>query len=78
MARARAAGLGVYPVGPLYAPAPAAALPDTTGLVMGYASLDERAIERGVRTLKEVLDRFSAIRPARGQRTGMAPKSCTQ
>jgi GntR family transcriptional regulator/MocR family aminotransferase len=30
------------------------------GLVMGYASLDERAIERGVRTLKEVLETFAA------------------
>ena len=61
MARARAAGLGVYPVTPLYAPAPAAAaLPDTAGLVVGYASLDERAIERGVRILGEVLETFTA------------------
>jgi GntR family transcriptional regulator / MocR family aminotransferase len=50
----------VYPVAPLYAPAPAAALPDTAGLVIGYASLDERAIERGVRILGEVLETFTA------------------
>lgn len=56
VARARAAGLGVHPVSPLYASTTAADLPATVGLVMGYASLDERAIERGVRTLKEVLD----------------------
>jgi GntR family transcriptional regulator / MocR family aminotransferase len=49
IARAQAAGLGVYPVSPLYAPTPAAARPDTAGLVMGYASLDEGTIDRGVR-----------------------------
>jgi GntR family transcriptional regulator/MocR family aminotransferase len=65
IARARAAGLGVYPVSPLYARATAADLPATVGLVMGYASLDERAIERGVQTLKEVLASFPAKRPAR-------------
>ena len=32
---------------------------------MGYASLDERAIERGVRTLKEILDSLSAKEPAK-------------
>ena len=58
IARARAAGVGLYSVAPLYAPAPAAAPPETAGLVMGYAGLDERAIERGVRTLAEVLATF--------------------
>ncbi|MDO9712235.1 MocR-like pyridoxine biosynthesis transcription factor PdxR [Paracraurococcus lichenis] len=60
IARAHAAGLGIYPVTPLYAPAPAAVQPDMAGLVMGYASLDEQAIERGVRTLGEVLKAFVA------------------
>jgi GntR family transcriptional regulator/MocR family aminotransferase len=60
VARARAAGLGVYPVSPLYARATAANLPATVGLVMGYASLDDRAIERGVRTLRQVLETFAA------------------
>src|SRR4051812_13261308 len=57
---AHAAGLGVYPVTPLYDPAPTAARPDTAGLVMGYASLEERAIQQGVRMLKEVLATFPA------------------
>ena len=60
MARAHAAGLGLYPVSPLYASAQGTARPETAGLVMGYASLDEPAIERGVRTLKEVLETFAA------------------
>jgi GntR family transcriptional regulator / MocR family aminotransferase len=65
VARARAAGLGVYPVSSLYAPGTAAHLPPMVGLVMGYASLDERAIQRGVRTLKEVLDSLSAKESAK-------------
>ncbi len=59
IARAHVVGIGVYSVAPLYAPAPAAALPEAAGLVIGYASLDEQAIERGVRTLAEVLGTFS-------------------
>jgi GntR family transcriptional regulator/MocR family aminotransferase len=60
IARAHAAGLGLYPVTPLYASAPAADRPDTAGLVMGYASLDEQAIKGGVQTLGEVLATFAA------------------
>jgi GntR family transcriptional regulator/MocR family aminotransferase len=60
VAWAHAAGLGLYPVTPLYASAQATARPGTAGLVMGYASLDERAIERGVQTLREVLETFAA------------------
>ena len=56
IARAHAAGLGVYPIAPLYAPPPASARPDMAGLVMGYASLDEQGIEQGVRMLREVLE----------------------
>jgi GntR family transcriptional regulator/MocR family aminotransferase len=67
--RARAAGLGVYPVSPLYARATAADLSATVGLVMGYASLDERAIKRGVQTLKEILDSFPAKKSARTSET---------
>ena len=67
IARAHAAGLGVHPVSSLYAPGTAADRPATVGLVMGYASLDERAIQRGVLTLKEVLDAFPAKRPARSR-----------
>jgi GntR family transcriptional regulator/MocR family aminotransferase len=58
VARARAAGLGLYPVSPLYATDPAKGRP--AGLVMGYASLDERTIEHGVRILAQVLESFAA------------------
>ncbi len=60
IARASAAGLGLYPITPLYAPALAEARSDTAGLVMGFASLDEAAIRQGVRLLGEVLDSFVA------------------
>ncbi|MBL6456254.1 PLP-dependent aminotransferase family protein [Belnapia sp. T6] len=69
LARARDAGLGLYPVTPLYAPAPLAARPGAAGLVMGYASLDEQAIQRGVQRLGAVLEGFAAAggdAPARG------------
>ncbi|TPG58466.1 PLP-dependent aminotransferase family protein [Roseomonas nepalensis] len=54
VARAREAGLGVYPVGPLYAPGEADR-PGVAGLVIGYASLDARAIRRGVEVLGDVV-----------------------
>ncbi|MFC7478296.1 PLP-dependent aminotransferase family protein [Dankookia sp. GCM10030260] len=60
IAWADAVGLGVYPITPLYASAAAAVRPDAAGLVMGYASLDERTIDQGVRTLRKVLDAFAA------------------
>lgn len=58
--RAWAAGLGLYPVSPLYASPPVAERPRTAGLVMGYASLDEQSIGRGVWMLRQVLDAFTA------------------
>jgi len=58
IARAHAAGLGLYPVSPLYASAPISGRPGMAGLVVGYASLDEQAIGQGVRRLREVLDTF--------------------
>lgn len=57
IARARAVGLGLYPVTPLYAAAESAR-PDRVGLVMGYAALEEQAIARGVRLLAETLRGF--------------------
>jgi GntR family transcriptional regulator/MocR family aminotransferase len=64
VARAYEAGLGVYPVSPLYAPATAATqLPPIAGLVMGYASLDEEAIRRGVRSLRQIIDEIRTSRP---------------
>jgi GntR family transcriptional regulator/MocR family aminotransferase len=50
---ARAAGLGVYPVSPLYQVAP-----DRLGLLMGYAGIDEEAIEPGIALLKRVAAPF--------------------
>ncbi len=58
IARAHEAGLGVYPVTPSYVSDPPTGRPDSVGLVMGYAGLDELAIELGVQTLKLVLRTF--------------------
>lgn len=53
--RAREAGLGLHPISPLYAADAADTRPDAAGFVMGYASLDEPAIRRGVGALAELL-----------------------
>ncbi|MBR0665477.1 PLP-dependent aminotransferase family protein [Roseomonas hellenica] len=58
IAHAHAAGLGLYPIEPLYAFDPAVGPPDSAGLVMGYAGLDEPTIRRGVRRLGELLEKF--------------------
>lgn len=58
IARAHEAGLGVYSITPSYASDPLTDRPELAGLVMGYAGLDEHAIERGVGTLKLVLGTF--------------------
>ena len=50
--RARAMGLGIYPVSPLFDPQSEAPRPNMVGLLMGYASLDERQIERGIQLLR--------------------------
>jgi GntR family transcriptional regulator/MocR family aminotransferase len=55
IARARAVELGLYPVSSLYASEVVGARPENAGLVMGYASLDEPAIRRGVHVLGELL-----------------------
>ena len=61
IARGHEAGLGLYSVTPSYAADPLTDRPDLAGLVMGYAGLDERAIERGVRTLKLVIGTFTEV-----------------
>jgi len=66
VAHAQAAGLGLYPVSPLYASAAAADRPGIAGLVMGYASLGEGSIDRGVRILSEVLEAFATSGGAGG------------
>lgn len=53
--RARQAGIGLYPVTPTYAAADAPYRPDHAGFIIGYASLDEHQIERGVDVLATVL-----------------------
>jgi GntR family transcriptional regulator/MocR family aminotransferase len=53
--RARQAGIGLYPVTPTYAAADAPYRPDRAGFIIGYASLDEHQIERGVDVLATVL-----------------------
>ena len=60
IARARAAGLGLYPISPLYDSSAGTGRPDRAGLVMGYAGLGERDIERGIARLVTVLDAMLA------------------
>ncbi len=56
MARARAAGVGVYPITPLYDHPASRDRPDMAGIVLGYAGLDERAIRNGMRRLAGMLN----------------------
>jgi GntR family transcriptional regulator/MocR family aminotransferase len=58
--RARHVGLGLYSVASSYAPSARRTRPDRAGLVIGYASLDEKAIRLGVRKLKQLLGALSA------------------
>ncbi|NGM33204.1 PLP-dependent aminotransferase family protein [Methylobacterium sp. DB0501] len=53
-AAARAAGIGIYPVGPLYHEA--GARPDRAGLVLGFASSAPDTIRAGIRRLAAALD----------------------
>jgi GntR family transcriptional regulator/MocR family aminotransferase len=46
---ARLAGVGLYPIGPLYDPA--LPRPDTAGFVLGYAALDAVVLRRGIQLL---------------------------
>jgi GntR family transcriptional regulator/MocR family aminotransferase len=49
--RAARAGLGIYPVGPLFSRTGHAARPDCAGLILGYAALPVGSIENGVEML---------------------------
>lgn len=53
LAAARAAGVGLYPVSPLYDPAERR--PETAGFILGYAGLDADALRQGVAVLATVL-----------------------
>jgi GntR family transcriptional regulator/MocR family aminotransferase len=68
IAHAQAVGLGLYPVSPLYAQGSDRAPTDSAGLVMGYASLDEPAIRRGVRLLGELLAELASDHRSGSQR----------
>lgn len=57
IARGRAAGIGLYPVSPLYAAAAGAGRPGCAGLVLGYASLTPSEIQKGARLLAALLGR---------------------
>ncbi|WP_332696749.1 MocR-like pyridoxine biosynthesis transcription factor PdxR [Bosea sp. (in: a-proteobacteria)] len=63
VALGRVKGIGVYPIGPLYMHADAAARPDMAGLVIGYASVEPQEIERGVAILAELVGAFSTEPP---------------
>ena len=55
IAAARAAGVGLYPVTPLYDAEGSAARPDCAGIVMGYGGLNPNAIAAAVRGLVQVV-----------------------
>ena len=58
VAAARAAGVGVYPVSPLFAGPQVSPQPRPAGLTLGYASLSEEDIQLGIRTLAAVVARL--------------------
>ncbi len=74
LARATAAGLGLYPVSPLYDPTTVASQPSIVGLVMGYASLGERELEQGVQRLAGVLEAFRTRAPSLPNSSKDAPR----
>ena len=54
-AAARRAGVGIYPVSPLFARPESAMPPRPAGFTLGYASVSVDQIEQGVRLLGDVL-----------------------
>ncbi len=54
-AAARRAGVGIYPMSPLFARPESAMLPRPAGFTLGYASVSVDQIEQGVRLLGDVL-----------------------
>jgi len=63
VAAARAAGVGAYPVSPLFAAPQVSAPPRPAGLTLGYASLSVEQIHEGVRTLAAVIGGLAAGLP---------------
>jgi len=68
IARARAQGVAVYPVAPLYAAA--SGWGGSAGLVLGYASLPLAQIERGIRLLAAALGEMGESGPPARARAG--------
>lgn len=58
IAAARADGVGVYPVTPLFAHPPGPSRPRPAGLILGYASLAIEQIEQGICILASVIERL--------------------
>ena len=55
VAAARREGVGVYPVGPLFAPSALDEQPRSAGLILGYASLKIEQIQQGISILAGVI-----------------------
>ncbi len=55
----RALGVGIYPITPLYGAGAASARPDSAGLVLGYATLEPKAIAAGVAVIARALEAFA-------------------
>lgn len=71
LARANAAGIGLYAISPLYDAR--SGQPDRVGLVMGYAALDERSIARGVRMMADIIREMETRGPRKRGRVSPAP-----
>jgi len=60
---ARRKGVGVHSISSLYAPDRTNHLPENFGLVMGYAALETKRIERGIHLLAEAVVETKTSRP---------------
>lgn len=65
---ARAKGVGIYPISPLFDPRHSERRPDMAGFVMGYAALEPRQIEHGCKLLAEAADRLKPRSTSRSVR----------
>lgn len=67
---ARGAGLGLHPISPLYERQSDEGHIDRVGLVMGYAALSIRQIEKGVKVLRAVVKQVQDALPGHGGQNG--------
>lgn len=70
VALARRHAVGVYPVGPLFAPDTPRDVPQSAGLILGYASLTPDQIREGIARLAQALAE-TAGGPRPGDRAGL-------